>query len=100
LTVKEAEYRGMLLGYLLLGGLDVVRLIVCGDSNLIIRQMREEMDCKSPGLKLLRERARRALQMWPRHDLFHVRRDWICWPDKPSNAKPAQKFAARRRSKT
>jgi len=75
LTVNEAEYRGMLLGYLLLEGLDVVRLIVGGDSNLVIRQMQEEMDCMSPGFKLLRERARRAQQMWPRHDLFHVRRD-------------------------
>uniref|UniRef100_H3H639 RNA-directed DNA polymerase n=1 Tax=Phytophthora ramorum TaxID=164328 RepID=H3H639_PHYRM len=71
LTVNEAEYRGMLLGCSLLDGLNVSRLIVCGDSNLVIRQMREEMDCKSPGLKLLKQRASCALQKWPRHDLFH-----------------------------
>ncbi|OWZ09001.1 LOW QUALITY PROTEIN: reverse transcriptase [Phytophthora megakarya] len=53
LTVNEAEYRGMILGLSLPEDLDVARLIICGDSNLVVRQMRGEMDCKSPGLKLL-----------------------------------------------
>ncbi|KAE8976356.1 hypothetical protein PF011_g24085 [Phytophthora fragariae] len=40
LTVNEAEYRGLLLGCSLLKELDdVTRLVVCGDSNLVIRQM-------------------------------------------------------------
>ncbi|KAE8958727.1 hypothetical protein PR002_g30773 [Phytophthora rubi] len=34
------------------------------------------MDCKSPGLKLLRQKTRNALQAWPHCELFHVRRDW------------------------
>ncbi|GMF37414.1 unnamed protein product [Phytophthora fragariaefolia] len=34
------------------------------------------MDCKSPGLKLLRQQARNALETWSRRELFHVRRDW------------------------
>ncbi|KAJ8528641.1 hypothetical protein ON010_g14688 [Phytophthora cinnamomi] len=76
ITVNEAEYRGLLLGCSLLEGLDIARLIVCGDSNLIVRQMRDEMECKSPGLKRLRQRARNAFQAWPRHEHFHVRRDW------------------------
>ncbi|KAE8962876.1 hypothetical protein PF005_g29875 [Phytophthora fragariae] len=38
--------------------------------------MRDEMDCKSPGLKLLRQKTRNALQAWPHYELFHVRRDW------------------------
>ncbi|KAE8961680.1 hypothetical protein PR001_g29965, partial [Phytophthora rubi] len=77
LTVNEAEYRGLLLGCSLLEELDdVTRLVVCGDSNLVIRQMRDEMDCKSPGLKLLRQKTRTALQAWPHCELFHVRRDW------------------------
>ncbi|KAE9264156.1 hypothetical protein PR003_g32896, partial [Phytophthora rubi] len=77
LTVNEAEYRGLLLGCSLLEELDdVTRLVVCGDSNLVIRQMRDEMDCKSPGLKLLRQKTRNALQAWPHCELFHVRRDW------------------------
>ncbi|GMF25413.1 unnamed protein product [Phytophthora fragariaefolia] len=76
LTVNEAEYRGLLLGCSLPQELEVSRLVVCGDSNLVIRQMREEMDCKSPGLKLLRQLVKNALQTWPRRELFHVRRDW------------------------
>ncbi|OWY94841.1 LOW QUALITY PROTEIN: reverse transcriptase [Phytophthora megakarya] len=66
LTVDEAEYRGMLLGISLLVDLDVARLIVCGDSNLVIRQMRGEMDCKSPGLRTGRQNAwcRPAIKMY------------------------------------
>ncbi|GMG14712.1 unnamed protein product [Phytophthora fragariaefolia] len=75
LTVNEAEYKGLLLGCSLLGELDVTRLIICGDSNLVIRQMRGAMDCKSPGLKLLQQLAKDELGRWPRHELFHVRRD-------------------------
>ncbi|KAE8955242.1 hypothetical protein PF005_g31923, partial [Phytophthora fragariae] len=33
--------------------------------------MRDEMDCKSPGLKLLRQKTRNALQAWPHYELFH-----------------------------
>ena len=54
LTVNAAEYRGMLLGLDLLDGQTRGRVIICGDSNLVIRQMRGEMDCKAPGLQLLR----------------------------------------------
>ncbi|OWY93216.1 reverse transcriptase, partial [Phytophthora megakarya] len=57
-----AEYRDMLLGIPLLGDLNVARLIICGDSNLVVRQMRGEMDCKSPGLKLLRRQAWNTLR--------------------------------------
>ncbi|GMF51626.1 unnamed protein product [Phytophthora fragariaefolia] len=38
--------------------------------------MREEMDCNSTGLKLLRQQAKNALGTWSRRELFHVRRDW------------------------
>ncbi|OWY91654.1 reverse transcriptase, partial [Phytophthora megakarya] len=75
-TVNEAEYRGMLLGISLLDDLDVARLIVCGDSNLVIRQMRGEMDCKSTGLKLLKAQAWNALRGWPQREFLHIRRDW------------------------
>ena len=54
ITVNRAEYRGMILGFDLLHPLDRGRVIVCGDSNLV---MRGEIDCKSPGLQVLRQRA-------------------------------------------
>uniref|UniRef100_A0AAV1VAZ8 Reverse transcriptase RNase H-like domain-containing protein n=1 Tax=Peronospora matthiolae TaxID=2874970 RepID=A0AAV1VAZ8_9STRA len=40
LTVNEAEYNGFLLRFELLADLDRGRVIFCGDSNLVIRQMR------------------------------------------------------------
>ncbi|OWZ22676.1 hypothetical protein PHMEG_0002590 [Phytophthora megakarya] len=54
LAVNEAEYNGLILGLDMLEGLDRKRLVtaLCGDSNLVIRQVRGEIDCKAPGLTL------------------------------------------------
>ena len=76
LTVNAAEYRGMLLGLDLLDGQTRGRVIICGDSNLVIRQMRGEMDCKAPGLQLLRHKAMQKLQSWPKHEFLHMKREW------------------------
>ncbi|KAG6591054.1 reverse transcriptase [Phytophthora cinnamomi] len=76
LTVNEAEYHGLLLCMDLLEGEDRRRLVICGDSNLVIRQVRGEIDCKAPGLTLLRKEALDRLQIWPDHELVHVKRDW------------------------
>lgn len=57
LTVNEAEYNGLLLCCDLLKGMERRRLMVCGDSNLMIRQVRGEIDCKVPGLMLLKQKA-------------------------------------------
>ena len=42
----------------------------------MIRQMCEEIDCKAPGLQQLRHIAMQKLRSWPRHDFYHVKRDW------------------------
>ncbi|KAE8904900.1 hypothetical protein PF003_g10849 [Phytophthora fragariae] len=76
LTVNEAEYHGLLLCFDLLSDLDRGRLILCGDSNLVIRQMRGEIECKAPSLKLLRQKAMERLRSWPNHAFLHVKRDW------------------------
>ncbi|OWZ01916.1 reverse transcriptase [Phytophthora megakarya] len=76
LTVNEAEYHGLLLCLDLLEDLDPQRLVICGDSNLVIRQVRGEIDCKAPGLTLLRQQALDRLRKWPDHELLHVKRDW------------------------
>ncbi|POM68574.1 Reverse transcriptase [Phytophthora palmivora] len=52
LTVNEAEYHGLLLCLDLLSDMDRGRLIICGDSNLVIRQMKGEIECKAPGKHL------------------------------------------------
>ncbi|GMF53913.1 unnamed protein product [Phytophthora fragariaefolia] len=76
LTVNEAEYRGMMLCLDLVAPLDRGRLIICGDSNLVIRQIRGETECKAPCLKLLRSKAMEKLRSWPDHEFLHMKRDW------------------------
>ncbi|POM71369.1 Reverse transcriptase [Phytophthora palmivora] len=49
LTVNEAEYHGLLLCLDLLSDMDWGRLIICGDSNLVIRQMKGEI-VQDPGI--------------------------------------------------
>ncbi|GMF51289.1 unnamed protein product [Phytophthora fragariaefolia] len=88
LTVNEAEYRGFLLCFDLLAKqhVDRNRLIICGDSNLVIRQMRGEIECKAPNLKLLRQKAMEKLRSWPNHEFQHVKRDWNQSADKLASA--------------
>ncbi|OWZ07964.1 hypothetical protein PHMEG_00019572 [Phytophthora megakarya] len=76
LTVNEEEYNGLILGLDMLEDLDHKRLVVCGDSNLVIRQVRGEIDCKAPGLTLLKRKALDRLRKWRDHELVHVKRDW------------------------
>ncbi|OWZ12633.1 LOW QUALITY PROTEIN: reverse transcriptase [Phytophthora megakarya] len=72
LTVNEAEYNGLLLGLDMLGNLDHKRLVICGDSNLVIRQVRGEIDCIAPRLTLLKRKALDRLRKWSDHELVHV----------------------------
>ncbi|POM63312.1 reverse transcriptase, partial [Phytophthora palmivora] len=76
LTVNEAEYHGLLLCLDLLSNMDRGRLIICGDSNLVIRQMKGEIECKAPGLTLLRQQAMERPRSWPNHEFLHMKRDW------------------------
>ncbi|OWZ08395.1 reverse transcriptase [Phytophthora megakarya] len=48
------------------------RLVICGDLNLVIRQVRGEIDCKAPGLTLLQQRVMDRLRTWPDHELLHI----------------------------
>ncbi|GMF48132.1 unnamed protein product [Phytophthora fragariaefolia] len=76
LTVNEAAYRGLLLGFDLLAKVDRGRVIVHVDSNLGIRQMRGEIDSKAPGLQLLRQKALDQLRSRPQHEFLHMKREW------------------------
>ena len=85
-TVNEAEYEGLLLCFHLLDKLDRRRLVVCGDSNLVIRQMRGEIECKAPGLASRRTKALDLLLSWPTHEFLHMKRDWNQSADRLANA--------------
>ena len=66
----------MLLGFNLLKSLERRRLIICGDSHLVLRQIRGEIECKASVLSPLRSRTLNKLQPWPSHGTLHVKRDW------------------------
>ncbi|KAK1946066.1 Gag-Pol polyprotein [Phytophthora citrophthora] len=63
MTVNEPAYHGLILCLDLLADLGRGRLVICGDSNLVIRQMRVEIPCKAPALQLLREKAMGKLSL-------------------------------------
>ena len=75
LTVNEAEYNGLLLCFELLADMDRGRVSFCGDSNLVIRQMRGEIDCKAPCLQLLNHKALYELRSWSSHEFLHIKRE-------------------------
>ncbi|OWZ11283.1 LOW QUALITY PROTEIN: reverse transcriptase [Phytophthora megakarya] len=83
LTVNDTEYNSLLLGLDMLADLDRKRLVIYGDFNLVIRQVRGEVDCKAPGLPLLRLKALDRLRKWSDHELEHVKRDWNGSTDMP-----------------
>ena len=72
----EGEYNKLLLDCKLLAKQTKGRVIICGVSNLVIRQMRGEIDCKAPGLQLLRHKALDQLRSWTVHEFLHIKRDW------------------------
>ncbi|KAE9083456.1 hypothetical protein PF007_g21889 [Phytophthora fragariae] len=86
MTVNEAEYSGLLLCFDLLEDQDRTRLVICDDSNLVIRQMKGEIDCKAPVLTLLTQEALRQLGTWPAHGLLHVKRAWNASADSLASA--------------
>ena len=48
--------------------------------------MRGEIDCKAPGLQLLRHKALEGLRSWPDYEFLHVKRDWNQSADRLASA--------------
>ena len=62
LTVNADEYRGVILGLDLLDKQTRGRIIIFGDSNLWIHQMRGYIESKALGLQLLHHKEKQILQ--------------------------------------
>jgi ribonuclease HI len=75
-TVNEAEYHGIRLVMELVLELDIKELVVCGNSNLVIRQLRGEMECRAVNLQLLKREVEMDLHLLQRCDMVHVKREW------------------------
>ena len=82
-----------MLSFDLLADLTRRRVIICGDSNLVIRQTRGIIDCKAPYLQLFRHKAMERLRSWPIDEFLHVKRDWNQSADRlASEALQQEKF--------
>jgi ribonuclease HI len=44
-TNNTAEYEGLIAGFRIVAGLDIKRLVACGDSQLVVNQVTKEYDC-------------------------------------------------------
>ena len=73
--MNEAEYRVLLLGFDFLADQTRESIIIWGDSNSVIRQMRGEIDSEAPGLQLLRHKAIEKLRSWPIDEFLHMKRE-------------------------
>ncbi|KAJ0391128.1 hypothetical protein P43SY_012144 [Pythium insidiosum] len=82
-TVNEAEYRGAIACLELALAHEVKELVVCGDSRIVIQQLRGEIECRTPGLQVLLAEALKLLRKFDKVFLVHVARaynaaaDWI-----------------------
>ena len=86
LPVTEAEYRSLLLSFDLMAKQSKGRSIICVDSDLLIKQMRGEIDCKAHVLQLQRHKATKKLRSWPMHKFLHIKRYWNQSADRLASA--------------
>ncbi len=82
-TVNEAEYNGLINGIKkLLNFLNNnnippknVELEIYGDSQLVIKQLKNEYECKKPQLRILRSEARNLLSNFSSFDAIWIERN-------------------------
>jgi hypothetical protein len=75
-TVNEAEYRGAMAAMDLAIRRGVKDVIICGDSRIVIQQLRGDIECRTPGLQVLRAEALSKLSQFNSAHLLHVARDF------------------------
>uniref|UniRef100_H3H4X9 Integrase catalytic domain-containing protein n=1 Tax=Phytophthora ramorum TaxID=164328 RepID=H3H4X9_PHYRM len=56
------------------------------EALIAIAPMRGEIDCKAPGLQILRQKAMDQVKAWPKHEFLHVKRDWNQSADRLASA--------------
>lgn len=72
-TVNEAEYHGLITAVELAKHHGIQDLVICGDSRIIIQQLRGEIECRTPGLKLCMAKANRLMEPLKSRILVHVK---------------------------
>ena len=71
-TVPEAEYNGLINALSAFKKTNDVFLEIYGDSQLIVRQVTGEWECKKPELRVLRSKARNLLNDFTK---WHI--EWV-----------------------
>ncbi len=75
-TVNEAEYQGARLALQLALELEAKHVIIIGDSNLVVRQLRGEIECKAPQLQILKGEVTQLLAKFQSVQLIHAKREY------------------------
>lgn len=84
-TNNEAEYSGLILGLHEAKQQNITQLMVCGDSQLIIRQMKKEYKVKSPALIEYNRDAVRLSAHFSEITFMHIYREHNKRADELSN---------------
>ena len=74
-TNNVAEYRALIAGLVAARAFPTRRLLVRGDSMLVIQQVGGAWKVKQPHLRPFVSEARALVDEWPDHELTHVRRE-------------------------
>lgn len=74
-TNNQAEYKGLLFGLQLAKKNKVSDLVICMDSELVVKQMLGEYKIKDLGLKELAEQVKSQLKNFTSYKFKHVRRE-------------------------
>lgn len=74
-TVPEAEYNGLISALKTFKKTGNIELEVFGDSELIVKQVKGEYECKKAELRVLRSQARNLLNQFAKWQITWVPRD-------------------------
>ena len=85
ITNNESEYEGLLLGLVQSNKMDIQNLLIQGDSQLVIKQMKGEYKVKSPNLILLHESCIELTKTIPIVNFQHIYREHNTRADELSN---------------
>lgn len=91
ITTNQSEYAGLILGLELALEMNVKALIIRGDSQLIINQMKGKYKCKSDDLLQHYTRAKNLESKFHSIQYIHVSREYNKRADELSNI-PVEKF--------
>lgn len=74
-TNNVAEYRAVIEGLRMASGHGSGSLVLCSDSQLLVRQLLGRYKVRAPGLRPLHRQARRLLDRFEKVQIRHVRRE-------------------------